>query len=553
MASIDSLDAVHNGVAYINGSVYTINTSKPWATAFIVSADGIFTHVGNNEEIQFIAKKLHMVTVNLRGRFTMPGIHDAHMHLLFSGLGFSSDANIGIDSTHQNIASRVKEGSCACEYINVYQDWLLAAAYSNEGFPDQVADRKYLDELFPDIPVVVRGGAAHAMLLNTAALKRAGYDIENEPDVHGAKFFRRPDGSLTGELGEAAMSKATLSIPLPDRAHIKRTLKHAIHLAHKAGVTSTQEASSNTLLLQALGDMDDEGSLNMNICTHIVHNCEWLASESKESLNTLVDAAEQYQRKHIDTRFIKIMLDGVPLPPLYSHAELDEHGHIDHKHILTPDVAEAVLKYDKAGKTVKIHCTGRGSTRLALDAIEAARQSNPGGPRHEIAHNSGVHDGMYSSQGVKPSIDITTDDYNRYLPLNVTAEMSPADLFVHPITAANSDNMNWDFPRMMDANAHITIGSDWGAVPDPSLFRAMATIVETVGRGDKAKGGETLCRMMTLNGAIAVGREKEFGSIEVGKKANFIVMDKDLSKGNFEGAKVLKTYFEGEKVWDAET
>lgn len=129
--------------------------------------------------------------------------------------------------------------------------------------------------------------------------------------------------------------------------------------------------------------------------------------------------------------------------------------------------------------------------------------------------------------------------------------MSPAELFVHPVTAASGGLMEWNFVRMMEAGAHITIGSDWGAVPDPSLFESMAKIVDIVGHGNKVTGGETLCQMMTLNGAIAVNREKESGSIEVGKKANFIILDKDLSKGEFEGAKVLRTYFEGEKVWDA--
>lgn len=112
--------------------------------------------------------------------------------------------------------------------------------------------------------------------------------------------------------------------------------------------------------------------------------------------------------------------------------------------------------------------------------------------------------------------------------------------------------MAWNFTKMIDVGAHITIGSDWGAVPDPSLFQHMANIVETVGRSDRVAGGEALCRMMTLNGAMAVNREKELGSIEIGKKANFIVMSRDLSKGEFDGAKVLRTYFEGEKVWDAE-
>lgn len=385
--------AYNGSVAYINGKVYTVDTSNPWASAFIVSGDGLFTHIGTDEEIKSIAQQFHIVTVDLQDQFTMPGIHDAHMHLLFSGLGLTSEAVIGMDASHLDIASKVKQGSCACEYINVYQDWILGAAYNNQGFPEGAADRKYLDDLFPDTPVAIRGGAAHSVLLNTVALERAGYDIQNESDVHGAKFFRRPDGSLTGELAEAAMNKAALSIPFPDRAHIRRALKHAIRLAHKAGVTSTQEASANTHLLQALTDMEKEGSLNLDIHTHIVYGCEWLASESNDSLTQLLDAAEHFKSKHIDTRFVKIMLDGVPLPPLFTHAGLDQHGHCNHSNIMTPDVADAVLKFDQQGRTVKIHCTGQGATRLALDAIQAAREANPNGPRHEIAHNNGVSDG----------------------------------------------------------------------------------------------------------------------------------------------------------------
>ncbi|KAH6643928.1 putative exoenzymes regulatory protein aepA precursor [Boeremia exigua] len=524
-----------DSTAYINAVVYTLDISNPRASGFIVSDDGFFTHVGSTHDILSVAKESRLVIVDLKGCFTMPGIHDAHMHLLFSGLGLTSNATIDMDATHLNIAEKVKHGNCACEYINVYQDWLLASAYNNQGFPDGIADRKYLDKLFPDQPVVVSGGAAHAMLLNTAALIQAGYDVDNEPDTHGAKFFRRPDGSLTGELAESAMAKVALAIPAPSRSHVKRALKHAIRLAHKAGVTSTQEASSNTILLQVLNEMEREGSLRLDVSTHIVHENEWLASESTESLQRLLEVADQHSSKHIDTRFVKVMMDGVPLPPLFTHAGLNEQGDIDHSMIIPENVADAILKYDKKGLTVKIHCTGNGATRHALNAIEAARKSNPDGPRHEIAHNSGVHD----------------DDFQRYAPLNVTAEMSPAELFVHPVTAGSQGLMDWNFTKMMDAGAHITIGSDWGAVPDPSLFEHMANIVDVVGRGDRSAGGEALCRMMTLNGAMAVGREKELGSIEIGKKANFIVTSQDLSKGEFKGAKVIRTYFEGERVWDA--
>ncbi|KAJ4336282.1 hypothetical protein N0V95_008662 [Ascochyta clinopodiicola] len=93
-------------VAYINASVYTVNKSDPWASAFIVSQDGFFTHVGSTEEILTEAKKSHFVIVDLQERFTMPGIHDAHMHLLFSGLGLTSSAVIGMDATYLNIAEK---------------------------------------------------------------------------------------------------------------------------------------------------------------------------------------------------------------------------------------------------------------------------------------------------------------------------------------------------------------------------------------------------------------------------------------------------------------
>jgi predicted amidohydrolase YtcJ len=393
-SSVSSKDP-GNSTAYINGHVYTINPQHPWASAFIISPNGIFTAVGTDEAILKQAHSTRLVTVGLKGQFVMPGIHDAHMHLLYSGLALTSDATLPMDHTHENIAQHIKDGSCACHYINTYQDWIMANMYFNGGFPDGVADRKYLDDLFPDTPVVVLGGGAHSRLLNTAALKRAGYDIENEPDVQGAKFFRRPDGSLTGEIAEHAMNKVALSIPFPGLAHIKRVLKYAIRMAHKAGVTSCQEASSNTLIMNALKELEEEGSLDMDIATHIVYAPETVAHERQESLLKLLDQADAYKSRHVNTRFVKIIMDGVPLPPLYTHCELDQDGKPNMDKILVQDFADAIAKYDERGMTVKIHCAGRGSTRLSLDAIEMAREKNPNGPRHEIAHSSSVHDGVW--------------------------------------------------------------------------------------------------------------------------------------------------------------
>lgn len=112
--------------------------------------------------------------------------------------------------------------------------------------------------------------------------------------------------------------------------------------------------------------------------------------------------------------------------------------------------------------------------------------------------------------------------------------------------------MDWNFPKMLAADAHVTIGSDWGAGPSPDLLPCLGGVVASVGGGDVVLGGERLCRMLTLAGAEAVGREKEVGSIEVGKKANFIAVDKNLSRGEFEGASIVRTWFEGEVVYERE-
>ena len=163
--------------------------------------------------------------------------------------------------------------------------------------------------------------------------------------------------------------------------------------------------------------------------------------------------------------------------------------------------------------TVKIHCTGQGASRLALDAFAAARQGNPNGPRHEIAHCSGVHD----------------DEYPRFKELNVTAEMSPALFFKHDMFAS-SGIAEWNFKKMLQSNADMTIGSGWGAGEMPDLLPCMEAIVNDVGDGDRRVGGERICRLLTLAGAEAVGMEAKSGSIEVGKKASFITVSQDFER-----------------------
>lgn len=519
-------------MAYVNGRVYTINVKQPWVEAFIVGPDGYITAVGATEDIEVQAKQGNMLIYNLRGHFVMPGIHDAHVHVLWSALADASQIRLPMEGlTASNVAEELKKGGCFCKYAHANEDWLIGHAFDIEAF-----DRAKLDQDFPDTPVVIRGGAGHSAYLNSEALKRSGYDIESESSGRAMYYSKDGSGHLTGEVAENSMNKFATAIPQPGLAHVKRCLKDGIRTLHKAGVTSCQEASASTRMLRGLQELDKEGDLKMDIQTHIVYAPAWLAEERTESLHEALTETEKYRSKHVDTRFVKVMLDGVPLPGLFTQAGLDENNEVEVSKLQIDNVHEVVQEYDSKGMTIKIHCTGHGSVRTALNAFEAARKHNPNGPRHEIAHCNAIHD----------------DDLPRFKALNVTAEMSPAFFFEHPVTEAIGGLEDWNFPRMLGAGAHTTIGSDWGAGAVPDLLPCLGGIVESVGEGDVVLGGERLCRMLTLAGAEAVGHEKEIGSIEVGKKANFIAVDKDLSRGEFKGANVITTWFEGEIVYEKE-
>ena len=130
--------------------------------------------------------------------------------------------------------------------------------------------------------------------------------------------------------------------------------------------------------------------------------------------------------------------------------------------------------------------------------------------------------------------------------------------FVHPVTSMSNGLMDWNFGKMLKHGAHLTIGSDW-AFQDPAILPACALILDSVAAampatGDaKRRAGEEICRMLTVAGAVATGRESTVGTIAVGKKANFIMVDRDLSKGEFDDAQILETWFEGKSVFEAKS
>jgi predicted amidohydrolase YtcJ len=320
----------------------------------------------------------------MQEKFVMPGIHDAHTHLLAAGCQRTGEAHIGWDSDDKTLAKNIRSASCACAYSNVMGNWIIGNFYQASNFADGIPDRKYLDELYPNDPVIVREISCHRILMNTAGLREMGIDddVENPP---GGFYFRRPDGTLTGEIVEAATTPVWRNLPRTPLSYAKTVIEFAVTECHRYGITSVQEASANTVYLHAVRELEAENRLPLKINTHIVAAPE-KHGESEESLAALLNVADAFESRHVHTG----------LPPQSTQCDLDDYGKPDTKHLLLDHekLLEQLLRYDAKNMTCKIHAAGEGSLRLALDAYEAVRKNNPRGPKHELAHCNAVHPGI---------------------------------------------------------------------------------------------------------------------------------------------------------------
>lgn len=520
-------------IAFVNGSIYTVEPSTPWAEAALID-DGVFTVVGSDAEVRAAAPS-DTEFVDLGGRMAMPGLHDAHTHLLFSGLKFRYEARLTPGGTADEIVNDLHNCRCAELVDDGEEAWIVGGEFVPGDFANGKPDREFLDEAFPDQPVFLYDYTIHHALVNSAALRRAGLSSYSaEPD--GGRLIRRDgSGELTGELVEQARWPVMRAMP-DYRAEIYRdAVAWAASVCHQHGITSVQEASASPQALTAYRDLDMAGALNLHVAAHLVWREEGFGMADTAQLDRTIADRAAFASTHLDTNRIKIWLDGAPLPPHLTQADLDPSGNVDDTNILVPadQLTQVTAGFDAAGLSVKIHCAGEGSVRAALDAFESVRQANgEGGPAHEIAHCTFIHD----------------DDYKRFGQLDVVAEMSPA---IWHIPEYGLDD-GFKFRTVLDSGATMTVGSDWIITPNPNLFPGLQGMLQ---RGAESVELDAALRLMTAGGAAAVGRADAGGTIAVGKTADLIVLDRNLFQipvDEIGTTQVLRTVFEGVTVFDAD-
>ncbi|MFM2280837.1 MAG: hypothetical protein RLZZ444_3068, partial [Pseudomonadota bacterium] len=369
---------------YVNGKIWTGNKREPWADAIVVR-EGRITAIGSLSVLHQ-SVDVEVDTVDLGGRLVIPGFHDAHIHLLASGLKFRTECRL----TANALADQVVKDICQCQMCRngKLSDWIVGGEINPNIYEPGTFDRSFLDAAFPDRPVYLYDYTTHHALVNSKALNLAGIDAETD-DPFGGRYVRRAGSrEPTGELVERGSWAVKRVIPPYSDEVYMDALRWAVGIANKFGITSVQEASASLPELKGLNVLDQEGQLSLHVAAHVVWREEAYGGDTCDRLEELIRRRDEFASEHVRTQFVKCWLDGAPLPPHFTHSGLNEDGGIDTSKIQIPfeDLVEMLIRLDREGTTLKIHCAGMGAVRHALNALEAMRKANgDAGPLHEIA------------------------------------------------------------------------------------------------------------------------------------------------------------------------
>ena len=239
-----------------NGRVYTVDNNLPWAQALAIQGSRL-VYVGDDETVkEYIGAETQVV--DLQGRMVMPGIHDAHTHLLWAGQHLNYGCKFPSDAALDGMLATLQD----CAAGRPQDEWLVAGLFQFGQFPDNRPHKSHLDKVFPNTPVYLREGSFHHGLLNSRALELAGID-ENTVAPYGGEIRKDAAGNLTGELVETATVLVDRYLPVASEGRNLAALRWAVAVNNQYGITSVQEASAHLPTLGTLAALEAEGGLTL--------------------------------------------------------------------------------------------------------------------------------------------------------------------------------------------------------------------------------------------------------------------------------------------------
>lgn len=528
-----------------SGSVYTVDGSRTWAQALAIRA-GRILYVGSDRgAAPYVTPSTRVV--DLKGKMVLPAFQDAHIHPISSGIQANSCTLIGL-KTPAEYAAAIKKYAAA----HPAAAWITGGGWLMSTFgPGGAPRRQLIDAVVPDRPVFLSSTDGHTYWANTKALELAKITGQS-PDPPDGRIDRDPKtGAAIGSLQEGAGDLVARVVPPATAAQREAGLRYAIKLLNGYGITAVQDAQVYEDDLKAYRTVERRGELSLRVVAAIW----WERGLGLEQIDTIKRLRAEYSAGRIDAGTVKIMLDGVMenYTAVMLKPYLKVPGEVRGIPMVKPDVlSEAVTRLDAAGFQVHFHAIGDGAVREALDAIERARHLNGDlGHRHQIAHLE----------------LIDAADIPRFRELGVIADFQPlwafADEYITnltvPFLGPERSSRLYQIGTLYRSGAVVAFGSDW-SVSSANPLEEIQVAVTRMGPagethtpflpGERINLPEALAAF-TINAAFANRLEKTTGSLEPGKHADLVVLDRNLfaiPPTEIAQARVLVTLFDGRQV-----
>jgi predicted amidohydrolase YtcJ len=527
-------------VAYINGTVFTVNPEQIWAEAIIVEANKII-YVGNTDDALAQIDK-NTEVIDLKGATVIPGIHDVHMHPL--------------EASSENFKFILKEGNDPENYAPAIrkalldfpdEEWLLGWGVDLHTLLEtKRSPIDILDDISSTRPIAIMERTSHSIWVNSKALEIAGADINSENPTGGI-YMRDEKGKLNGVLIDNA-GNLILDLVLAPTSQTKENdynglVNFALPELAKNGITSICDARTywkrdhHTIWKQVEKERKLTARVNLGLWAYPMQDDE-------SQISSLKSLYENDSNSLLKINQIKLYSDGIvhnttaAMQEEYLIDLFQEPNNNGLNYFTQNRITSYIQQLENVGFDFHIHAIGNRGIKESLNAIETA--SNGSG-RHRITHVEIV----------------TSSDLSRFSQLNVTADCQVAGDFTQPdhwgenaelIGKENSQNLV-PIKSLKEADARITLSSDW----DVSSINPFVGMQNAVTRFPQNITIEEAVKAYTLNGAYVMRQETEVGSLEIGKKADFIVLSQNIfsvDPNRIANTKVDMTIFDGEVIFE---
>ena len=526
----------------INGVVHTMDAARPQAEAVAIRA-GRIVYVGAEDGARVYIGERTTVD-DLQGKVLLPGFHDAHTHLIWSAAQLE-DVDlfraVTIDDLLGLIAARAAE--------EPDEPWVIGAGW-NVALFDGLLHRGLLDGIVPDRPVFMVSADAHSAWVNSAALAVAGITADTR-DPAGGIIERDSSGEPSGILREDAIRMVARRIPPYSDAQVDRGFTKAQAEASSYGITSIIDANATPQMLDGYRRFEDRGELAVRVHAAI----EAVPEGGMAQLAEIELVRAQYQTELVQVNAVKLYLDGVIESKTAVMLEPYSDGTNGTPAFTDETLSSVAVAFDQAGFQLHAHAIGDGATRQMLDAIEHVIEVNGARDRRPLLAHLEV---------------IDPDDIARFKALGAYADFQPLwafpDNYITELTqpVIGPERSEWLYPigAVAEAGGTIVAGSDW-SVSSMNPFLAMEVAVtrqdprEPDGRvltPQHRVGVQQILEAYTINGAKAAFVEDELGSIEAGKRADLIVLDRDpfaIDPHELSEVQVLRTLLDGREMYRA--